>query len=57
MLDYDAADEKELSLSQGDIVEVVAHTSDAWWLGRLNGKLGRFPVVMVDPHPLARTFG
>ena len=59
MLDYEAADESELSLEQGDVVQVlgISEGDRAWWIGRLHGQLGRFPAVMVDPQPVSGAGG
>ncbi|XP_034153878.1 SH3 domain-containing kinase-binding protein 1 isoform X1 [Pangasianodon hypophthalmus] len=42
---YDAQNEDELSIKEGDIVTIVSkECADAgWWLGELNGKQGVFP--------------
>lgn len=42
---YDAENDDELSLQEGDVITVVSkEVEDAgWWLGELNGKRGVFP--------------
>ncbi len=45
LFDYEAADEGELTLRQGDELEVVSVSEhDGWMIGRLNGAMGQFPV-------------
>ncbi|KAJ1902675.1 hypothetical protein LPJ81_003474 [Coemansia sp. IMI 209127] len=46
---YDAADEDDLSLMVGDIVEVKKEV-DGWYLGRLNGSIGMFPVNYAEEY-------
>ncbi|KAJ2087439.1 hypothetical protein IW138_004977 [Coemansia sp. RSA 986] len=46
---YDAADEDDLSLKVGDIVEIKKEV-DGWYLGRLNGNIGMFPVNYAEEH-------
>lgn len=40
---YDAGDENELSLQEGDRITVYHKGEDGWWLGELRGKRGLFP--------------
>ncbi|KAI9506248.1 hypothetical protein BX070DRAFT_77990 [Coemansia spiralis] len=44
---YDATDEDDLSLRVGDIVEIKKEV-DGWYLGRLNGNIGMFPVSYAE---------
>ncbi|KAJ2544980.1 Intersectin 1 (SH3 domain protein), partial [Coemansia sp. RSA 1933] len=46
---YDAVDEDDLSLRIGDIVEVKKEV-DGWYLGRLNGNIGMFPVNYAEEY-------
>uniref|UniRef100_A0A4W4HEA4 Osteoclast-stimulating factor 1 n=1 Tax=Electrophorus electricus TaxID=8005 RepID=A0A4W4HEA4_ELEEL len=45
LFQYDAQNEDELSIKEGDIVTIISkECADAgWWLGELNGKQGVFP--------------
>ena len=49
LYDYSARNEKELTFSQGDIVEVVEKTPDGnWWHGFHKGVSGYIPVSYVE---------
>ena len=44
MFDRDAGCDDELSLREGELVEVLDQLEDdGWWKGLLNGKVGLFP--------------
>ena len=46
--DYDANGDDELSLREGEEIEVTEiDDSDGWWHGKLNGKFGAFPYNYV----------
>eukprot|EP01087_Luapelamoeba_hula_P004943 TRINITY_DN1495_c1_g2_i1.p1 TRINITY_DN1495_c1_g2~~TRINITY_DN1495_c1_g2_i1.p1 ORF type:complete len:710 (+),score=124.74 TRINITY_DN1495_c1_g2_i1:64-2193(+) len=45
--DFEAAGEGELDLKAGDVVTVREKTSDEWWTGECNGRIGLFPVTYV----------
>ncbi|ELP86591.1 hypothetical protein EIN_162250 [Entamoeba invadens IP1] len=42
LYDFDATQENELSLTEGDVVDVLEENGD-WWYGEINGKRGYFP--------------
>ncbi|XP_057712824.1 guanine nucleotide exchange factor VAV3-like isoform X1 [Corythoichthys intestinalis] len=46
--DYSARDVWELSLLQGDVVNIYSKTSDGWWKGEVAGKAGWFPSTFVE---------
>ena len=46
--EYEAANEDELGLKTGDIVEFIEEEEIGWWRGRLNGKVGVFPSNFVE---------
>ena len=46
--DYEAQGDEELTLRDGDIVNVIAKEDDVWWKGELNGKEGMFPKDYVE---------
>lgn len=48
---YTAENEKELSLTLGDIVEVLGDYEKGWYHGRINGKEGVFPSDCVVSIP------
>ncbi len=52
--EYTAQGEDELSLSKGDVVEVLSMDykisgDEGWWTGKCNGKVGVFPCNFVAP--------
>ncbi|CAM9225977.1 unnamed protein product, partial [Phaeothamnion confervicola] len=47
LYDYAAADDDELSLRRGDVVEVLESDGE-WWKGRLRSKEGVFPANYVE---------
>ena len=52
MHDYPAQNEHELSIRQGDIIEVVKKPFEAWWEGEIIGQPGRsglFPTNYTQP--------
>ena len=44
---HDAESDDELSLKEGELVEVLDQEDDGWWKGLLNGKVGLFPTNFV----------
>lgn len=51
---YDAENEDELSITEGDIINVIAQIEGGWWEGECNGRSGWFPsnfVVEVTDAP------
>ena len=46
--DYDAENEDELNLKEGDMVKVLDQEEEGWWKGELNGKVGVFPSNFVE---------
>jgi hypothetical protein len=49
LYDYDAQNELELSLKQGDIVAVIKRGTDGWWEGFQKDRFGLFPCNYVKP--------
>ncbi|KAI8800015.1 hypothetical protein BJ742DRAFT_686500 [Cladochytrium replicatum] len=49
LYDYNAQRPTDLSFKKGDVIEIVtmSSTQNDWWLGRLNGKEGRFPANYI----------
>nr|XP_013996461.1 unnamed protein product [Salmo salar] len=45
--DYEAADEDELSFSEGQLINVLDKVDPGWWEGELNGVTGLFPANYV----------
>nr|CDJ87823.1 BAR and Src homology-3 domain containing protein [Haemonchus contortus] len=48
MFDFEAQNEGELNLKEGQVVELVAQVDENWFEGRLNGKNGLFPIAYVQ---------
>lgn len=50
---YVAENEDELSIEEGDIINVLDRELEdsGWWKGELNGKVGVFPDNFVDIIP------
>lgn len=46
--DYDAENSDELTLKEGDMVEVLDQEEEGWWKGELYGKVGLFPSNFVE---------
>ncbi|XP_061652960.1 guanine nucleotide exchange factor VAV3-like isoform X1 [Phyllopteryx taeniolatus] len=46
--DFSARDSWELSLLQGDMVNIYTKTSNGWWKGEVAGKVGWFPYTYVE---------
>eukprot|EP01119_Soliformovum_irregulare_P010790 TRINITY_DN265_c0_g7_i2.p1 TRINITY_DN265_c0_g7~~TRINITY_DN265_c0_g7_i2.p1 ORF type:complete len:813 (+),score=293.46 TRINITY_DN265_c0_g7_i2:14-2452(+) len=55
LFDYEGSGESELSLKQGDIVNVLSVEDPEWWEGELNGKIGFFPKLYVEMLPAKDT--
>ncbi|KAI1287004.1 SH3 domain-containing kinase-binding protein 1 [Halotydeus destructor] len=56
---WEAQDEDELSIKEGDIVNIISKNTEdrGWWRGELNGKLGVFPsnyVKLIKSTPTAQ---
>ncbi|ODM95674.1 Unconventional myosin-If [Orchesella cincta] len=45
---YDAKDIDELSLKEGDVVDITLEHESGWWKGKCNGKEGLFPANYVE---------
>ncbi|KAG4108092.1 Src homology-3 [Neocallimastix lanati (nom. inval.)] len=46
--DFEAQDDSQLSLKQGDIIQVISRLSSGWWDGICNGNRGWFPSNYVQ---------
>ena len=46
--DYDAENDDELSIKDGDVITVLTQEDEGWWEGELNGKKGWFPSNFVE---------
>ena len=50
LYDYDAEDDQELDLEEGDIVAVIFKEDRIWWCGSCGGKIGMFPSTYVTAY-------
>merc|ERR1740124_1293915 len=46
--DYEAQDLDEISLTEGEVLELVKEDESGWWTGRAKGKEGYFPGSYVE---------
>ncbi|KAJ2803987.1 formin-binding protein [Coemansia guatemalensis] len=55
LYDYDAENDKELSIKEGDVISVLAVSADGWWEGEMTDRRtgrpiqGTFPSNFTDP--------
>ncbi|KAG8852357.1 hypothetical protein FRB96_008703 [Tulasnella sp. 330] len=47
LYDYTSDDKADLHFTEGQTVRIIAHTSDDWWTGEVDGKEGLFPSTYV----------
>lgn len=45
---FDAQDVDELSFNPGDQIEILKEDTSGWWIGRLRGKQGLFPMNYIE---------
>ncbi|KAI7865233.1 hypothetical protein BDF14DRAFT_1875630 [Spinellus fusiger] len=50
LYDFDAANSDELSIRQGDVIQVTSKEDNNWWQGILNHRTGIFPSNYVEPN-------
>ena len=55
IFDYSPANQDELTLKVGDIVEFLGHEEEGWYRGQLKGQTGVFPFNYVEELPLSAT--
>lgn len=48
LYDYEATKDDELTLKEGDTVEVISKQADGWWEGSTGGRRGVFPSNYVE---------
>jgi myosin I len=48
LFDYDATASDELTIKEGDIINIVEKSESGWWEGEINGKVGLFPGNYVE---------
>ena len=55
---YEAANDDELTLKEGDIIVLLSRevADKGWWRGELRGRVGVFPDNFVEVIPLDEVF-
>lgn len=50
MFPYDAVNDDELTLKEGDVITLISRDGQdmGWWRGELNGRIGVFPDNFVQ---------
>ncbi|KAJ6226315.1 sorting nexin [Anaeramoeba flamelloides] len=48
LFDYEAQENDELSLRQGEIIEILSEDVSGWWTGNVNGRKGLIPGGYVE---------
>src|SRR3989338_175936 len=43
LFSYDASEDRELTMREGDLITVLTEDASGWWTGTLNGNVGVFP--------------
>ncbi|KTF75461.1 hypothetical protein cypCar_00044597 [Cyprinus carpio] len=46
--DFGSRDTRELSLRVGDLVKIYTKSTNGWWKGEVNGRVGLFPSTYVE---------
>jgi len=48
LFSYQPANDDELELQVGDIIDILSEVEEGWWRGKLNGQIGVFPSNFVS---------
>ncbi|KAM9347152.1 nostrin [Symphorus nematophorus] len=52
LYDFTSEQEDELTLTEGDLIDIYAKEENGWWFGELNGRRGHFPSTYVEELPV-----
>ncbi|CAJ1079338.1 nostrin [Xyrichtys novacula] len=52
LYDFMPEQEDELTLKEGDLLDIYGKEENGWWFGQLNGKTGHFPSTYVEELPV-----
>ncbi|XP_041663816.1 nostrin isoform X2 [Cheilinus undulatus] len=52
LYDFTPEHEDELTLKEGDLLDIYRKEETGWWFGQLNGKTGHFPSTYVEELPV-----
>ncbi|XP_034549517.1 nostrin [Notolabrus celidotus] len=52
LYDFTPEQDDELTLKEGDLLDIYRKEENGWWFGELNGKTGHFPSTYVEELPV-----
>ncbi|XP_070770810.1 nostrin [Enoplosus armatus] len=52
LYDFTPEQDDELTLKEGDLLDILVKEENGWWFGKLNGKTGHFPSTYVEELPV-----
>ncbi|XP_074551660.1 nostrin isoform X1 [Halichoeres trimaculatus] len=52
LYDFSPENEDELTLKEGDLLDIYRKEENGWWFGTLNGETGHFPSTYVEELPV-----
>ncbi|KAI3356217.1 hypothetical protein L3Q82_017465, partial [Scortum barcoo] len=52
LYDFTPERDDELTLKEGDLIDIHMKEDNGWWFGELNGKTGHFPSAYVEDLPV-----
>ncbi|TMS06777.1 Nostrin [Larimichthys crocea] len=52
LYDFTPEQDDELTLKEGDLLDIHIKEDNGWWFGKLNGKTGHFPSTYVEELPV-----
>ncbi|XP_045910893.1 nostrin [Micropterus dolomieu] len=52
LYNFTSEQDDELSLKEGDLLDIHKKEENGWWFGELNGKTGHFPSTYVEELPV-----
>ncbi|KAI4805730.1 hypothetical protein KUCAC02_010329 [Chaenocephalus aceratus] len=52
LYDFTPEQDDELTLKEGDLLDICGKEENGWWFGKLDGKTGHFPSTYVEELPV-----
>ncbi|TKS67249.1 Nostrin BM247 -like protein [Collichthys lucidus] len=52
LYDFTPEQDDELTMKEGDLLDIHIKEDNGWWFGKLNGKTGHFPSTYVEELPM-----
>nr|XP_046259210.1 nostrin [Scatophagus argus] len=52
LYNFTSQEDDELTLKEGDLLDIYIKEDNGWWFGELNGKKGHFPSAYVEELPV-----